>query len=285
MQETINNDSDDDLFCLEDNEHFNELSCNKGTFDDEIFYYLDKANQDYGSHKVCNDDLIAKSHFYDLSANNSPDNISINHSSSSTISSKGYIIQSDSDKNQYSDNLLVSRDIENDHQCNNFLVNGDTSDDHNQSYNDEHILCKNDNDFLGSGDHTYSNESINIVTIKDESLHKCESLGSGERIQIDNLKNVNDDKSVNDNPYELNFLGSCDPTTMVQAVVLMKGLDACFMPEGNLVSFVGKMSCNLRNFIVNGWPNSKTDVPVSKLCHWFLQDELGYYSGILMKGS
>ena len=64
---------------------------------------------------------------------------------------------------------------------------------------------------------------------------------------------------------------------MAQAVVLMKGLDACFMAEGNLVSFVGDVSCNLRDFIVNGWPNSKTDVPVSKLCHWFLQDELGYY--------
>ena len=68
---------------------------------------------------------------------------------------------------------------------------------------------------------------------------------------------------------ELNFLGSCDPTTMVQAVVLMKGLDACFMAEGNPVSFVGEMLCNLRDFIMNGWPNSKTDVPVSKLCHWF----------------
>ena len=52
-----------DLFCLEDNEHFNELSSNKGTFDDEIFYYLDKADQDYKSYKVCNDNLIAKSYF------------------------------------------------------------------------------------------------------------------------------------------------------------------------------------------------------------------------------
>ena len=28
--------NDSDLFCSEDNEYFNELSCNKGTFDDEI---------------------------------------------------------------------------------------------------------------------------------------------------------------------------------------------------------------------------------------------------------
>ena len=45
LQETINNDSDDDLFCLEDNEHFNELSCNKGTFDDEIFYILTRQTR------------------------------------------------------------------------------------------------------------------------------------------------------------------------------------------------------------------------------------------------
>ena len=173
-------------------------------------------------------------------------------------------------------NLLNSDDIDKDQCSDNLLGSGDE---------DEHILCKNDNDFLGSGDHTYSNESINIVTIKDDSLHKCGSVGSGERIQIDNLKTVTDDKSVNDNPYELNFLGSCDPTTMVQAVVLIKGLDACFMAEGNLASFVDEKLCNFRDFIVNGWPNSKIDVPVSKLCHWFLQDELGYYSGVLMKGS
>ena len=47
-----------DLLCSEDNEHYNELSCIKGTFDDEIVYYLDKADQD-------------KSDFDDLSANNS----------------------------------------------------------------------------------------------------------------------------------------------------------------------------------------------------------------------
>ena len=58
------------------------------------------------------------------------------------------------------------------------------------------------------------------------------------------------------------------------------------MEEDNLASFVDGQLCNLRDFIVNGWPNSKTDVPVSKLCHWFLHDELGYlwctYEGILI---
>ena len=168
-------------------------------------------------------------------------------------------------------NLLNSDDIDKDQCSDNLLGNGD---------DDEHILCncKNDNDFFGRGVHTYSNESINIVTIKDDSPHKCENLGSGEHI-------FNDiDESDNDNQYERNFLVSCD-STMVQSVVLVKGLDACFMAEGNTVSSVKEMSCNLRDFIVNGWPNSKTDVPVSKLCHLFLQDELGYYSGVLMKGS
>ena len=127
------------------------------------------------------------------------------------------------------------------------------------SDDDEHILCRNDNDFLGSGDHTYSNDAINIVTIKDDSLRKCESLGSGERIQIDNLKTVNDDKSVtsisnNDSPYEGNFLGSGD-STLVQAVVPMKGLDVCLMEEDNLALFVDEQLCNLRDFIVNDWPN------------------------------
>ena len=42
-----------------DNELYNELSCNKGTFDDEIDYYLGKADQDNESHKVCNKDEIA----------------------------------------------------------------------------------------------------------------------------------------------------------------------------------------------------------------------------------
>ena len=268
-----------------DNELYNELSCNKGTFDDEIDYYLGKADQDNESHKVCNKDVIAKSYFDDLRANNSLDNINIHHSSSSTSSNDNSV-----SGDIYSDNLLVSEDVETDHgnllvsgdidndHCSHddFLVNGDTSDDHNQSYNDEHILFKNDNDFLGSGDLTYSNESINI----DDSLHKCESLGSGERIQIDNLKTVNDDKSVNivsisnnDSPYEGNFLGSGD-STLVQAVVPMKGLDVCLMEEDNLAFFEDEQLCNLRDFIVNDWPNSKTDIPVSKLCHWFLQDEL-----------
>ena len=248
-----------------DNELYIQLSCTKGTFDDEILYFLGNADQD----KVCNEDVIAKSYFDDLRTNNSPDIDNINNSSSPTISSNDNIdnlSDDDSDKDIYSDNLLVSEDIETDHgnllicgdidndHCSHddFLVNGDTSDDHNQSYNDEHILCKNDNDFLGSGDHTYSNESINI----DDSLHKCESLGSGERIQIDNLKTVNDDINYNDSPYEGNFLGN-DDSTLVQAVVPMKGLDVCLMEEGNLASFVDEQLCNLRDFIVNGWPNSK----------------------------
>ena len=278
-----------------DNELDNELSsCNKGTFDDEILYFLGNADHD----NVCNEDIIAKSDSDDLSANNPLDNINIHHNASSTNSNNNSV-----SGDIYSDNLLVSEDIETDHgnllvsgdmdndHCSqdDFLVNGDTSDDHNQSYNDEHILCKNDNDFLGSGDYTYSNESINI----DDSLHKCESLGSGERIQIDNLKTVHDDKSVNivsisnyDSPYEgnLNFLGSGD-STLVQAVVPMKGLDVCLMEEDNLALFVDEQLWNLHDFVVNGWPNSKTDVSVSKLCHWFLQDELGYYSGVHMKGS
>ena len=162
-----------------------------------------------------------------------------------------------------------SDDINKDQCSDNLLDSGD---------DDKHIPCKNDIEFLSSGDHISSNESINIVTIKDDSLHKCENLGSGEHIQndIDNHKTVNDD---NDSPYERNFLGSGD-STMVQAVVPMKGLDVC-----NPVSFVREMLCNLCDFIVNGWPNSKTDVPVPKLCHWFLQDELGYYNGVIMKGS
>ena len=294
------NDTDSDLFSSEDNEYF-VLSCNKGTFEDEICDTHDNESPE---------DVNAKSDF-DLSANINVDDINMylnecicSNSPSSTSSNENSV-----SGDIYSDNLLVSEDI-------------DTSDDHNQSYNDEHILCKNDNDFLGSGDHTYSNESINI----DDSLHKCESLGSGERIQIDNLKTVNDDKSVtsisNDSPYEGNFLDSGDSTlvriqidnlktvnddksvtsisndspyegnfldsgdsTLVQAVVPMKGLDVCLMEEDNLASFVDEQLWNLRDFIVNDWPNSKTDIPVSKLCHWFLQDELGYYSGVLMKGS
>ena len=305
-----------------DNELYNELSCNKGTFDDEIDYYLGTADQDNESHKVCNKDEIAKSDSDDLSANNSLDNINIHHNSSSTSSNDNSV-----SGDLYSDNLLVSEDIETDHG--NLLVSGDidndhcSQDDHNQCNEDEplldnsdmdflgksgsakddikflpdqfngvrHLQSECDNDFLGSGDHTYSNDAINIVTIKDDSLRKCESLGSGERIQIDNLKTVIDDKSVTsisnyDSPYEgnLNFLGSGD-STLVQAVVPMKGLDVCLMEEDNLASFVDEQLWNLRDFIVNDWPNSKTDIPVSKLCHWFLQDELGYYSGVLMKGS
>ena len=125
-----------------DNELYNELSCNKGTFDDEIDYYLGKADQDNESHKVCNKDEIAKSDSDDLSANNSLDNINIHHSSSSTSSNDNSV-----SGDIYSDNLLVSEDIETDHgnllvsgdidndHCSHddFLINGDTCDDHNQS--------------------------------------------------------------------------------------------------------------------------------------------------------
>ena len=298
-----------------DNELDNELSCNKGTFEDEILYFLGKADQD----NVCNEDIIAKSDYDDLSANNSLDNINIHHSSSSTSSNYNSV-----SGDIYSDNLLVSEDIETDHgnllvsgdidndHCSHddFLVNGDTSDDHNQCNEDEPLLDNSDMDFLGKSgksgsakddieflpdlfndigqlqetvntelcDMNFFGSSNDIQNVND-SPQKCKNLGSGEHI-------INDiDESVNDNPYELNFLGSCDPTTLVQAIVPMKGLDVCLMEEDNLASFVDEQLCNLRDFIVNDWPNSKTDIPVSKLCHWFLQDELGYYSGVLMKGS
>ena len=307
-----------------DNELYNELSCNKGTFDDEIDYYLGKADQDNESHKVCNKDVIAKSYFDDLRANNSLDIDNINNSSSSTTSSNDNIdnlCDDDSDKDYYSDNLLISEehgtdrgnllvsgDNDNDHYShNNLIINSDTSDDHNQSNEDEPLLDNSDMDFLGKSgsakeniqfppdlfndigqlqetvntelcDMNFFGSSNDIQNVND-SPQKCKNLGSGEHI-------INDiDESVNDNPYELNFLGSCDPTTLVQAIVPMKGLDVCLMEEDNLASFVDEQLCNLRDFIVNDWPNSKTDIPVSKLCHWFLQDELGYYSGVLMKGS
>ena len=94
-------------------------------------------------------------------------------------------------------NLLNSDDIDKNQCSDNLLGSGD---------DDEHILCKNGNDFLGSSDHTYSNESINIVSMLQLKMTvfinvKALVLGSGERIQIDNFKTVNDDKSVNDNPY------------------------------------------------------------------------------------
>ena len=73
--------TDSDLFCSEGNEHFTKLSCNKGTFD-EILYFHGKADQDNESQKVCNEDIIAKSDFDDPRANNSPDIDNINYSSS-----------------------------------------------------------------------------------------------------------------------------------------------------------------------------------------------------------
>ena len=324
-----------------DNELDNELSCNKGTFDDEIDYYLGKADQDNESHKVCNKDVIAKSYFDDLRANNSLDIDNINYSSSSTTSSNDNIVilcDDDSDKDYYSDNLLISEehgtdrgnllvsgDNNNDHYShNNLIINSDTSDDHNQSDNDELILC--DSDFLGSGDHIQSdrdnfldnhdnepmldNSDMDFLgksgksgSAKDDIKFLPDQFNGVRHLQSECKHNLlshdtdflgSGNESINivtsisnyDNPHEgnLNFLGSGD-STLVQAVVPMKGLDVCLMEEDNLASFVDEQLCNLRDFIVNDWANSKTDIPVSKLCHWFLQDELGYYSGVLMKGS
>ena len=331
-------------YCIcNDNELDNELSCNKGTFDDEIDYYLGKADQDNESHKVCNKDVIAKSYFDDLRANNSLDIDNINYSSSSTTSSNDNIVilcDDDSDKDYYSDNLLISEehgtdrgnllvsgDNNNDHYShNNLIINSDTSDDHNQSDNDELILCKDDSDFLGSGDHIPSdrdnfldnhdnepmldNSDMDFLgksgksgSAKDDIKFLPDQFNGVRHLQSECEHNLlshdtdflgSSNESINivtsisndDSPYEgnLNFLGSGD-STLVQAVVPMKGLDVCLMEEDNLALFVDEQLCNLRDFIVNDWPNSKTDIPVSKLCHWFLQDELGYYSGVLMKGS
>ena len=320
-----------------DNELDNELSCNKGTFGDEIDYYLGKADQDNESHKVCNKDVIAKSYFDDLRANNSLDIDNINYSSSSTTSSNDNIVilcDDDSDNLLISEehgtdrgNLLVSGDNNNDHYShNNLIINSDTSDDHNQSDNDELILCKDDSDFLGSGDHIQSdrdnfldnhdnepmldNSDMDFLgksgksgSAKDDIKFLPDQFNGVRHLQSEcehNLLSHDTDflgsgnESINivtsisnyDNPREgnLNFLGSGD-STLVQAVVPMKGLDVCLMEEDNLALFLDEQLCNLRDFIVNDWPNSKTDIPVSKLCHWFLQDELGYYSGVLMKGS
>ena len=286
------------ISCVQnDNEHYNELFCIKGTFDDEIVYYLDKADQD-------------KSDFDDLSANNSLDNI--NHSSSST-SSNDNIDKSDddSDKDYYSDNLLISEDNEKDlgnllvsgdiDNDDSLIINGDTCDDHNQSNEDEPLLDNSDMDFLGKSGSAKDNIEFLPDLFNGVRHLQCEcerNLLNSDDIDKDQCSDNflgSDNESVNivtsisnyysDNlPYEGNFLGS-DDSTLVQAVVPMKGLDVCLMEEDNLASFVDEQLCNLRDFIVNGWPNSKTDVPVSKLCHWFLQDELGYYSGVLMKGS
>ena len=290
-----------------DNELYNELSCNKGTFDDEIDYYLGKADQDNESHKVCNKDEIAKSDSDDLSAINSLDNISIHHNSSSTSSNDNSV-----SGDLYSDNLLVGEDIEtdhgnllvggdidNDHCSHNFLIiNGDTSDDHNQSDNDELILCKDDSDFLGSGDHIQSdrdnfldnhdnepmldNSDMDFLgksgksgSAKDDIKFLPDQFNGVRHLQSEcehNLLSHDTDflgsgnESINivtsisnyDSPHEgnLNFLGSGD-STLVQAIVPMKGLDVCLMEEDNLASFVDEQLWNLRDFIVNDWLNSK----------------------------
>ena len=260
-----------------DNELY-ELSCNKGTFDDEIDYYLGKADQDNESHKVCNKDVIAKSYFDDLRANNSLDIDNINYSSSSTTSSNDNIVilcDDDSDKDYYSDNLLISEehgtdrgnllvsgDNDNDHYShNNLIINSDTSDDHNQCNEDEPLLDNSDMDFLGKSgsakdDIKFLPDQFNGVRhLQSECEHNyimllshdTDFLGSGN-------ESINIVTSVSnyDSPYEgnLNFLGSGD-STLVQAIVPMKGLDVCLMEEDNLASFVDEQLCNLRDFIVN----------------------------------
>ena len=282
-----------------DNELDNELSCNKGTFDDEILYYfLGKTDQD----NVCNEDIIAKSDSDDLSANNSLDNINIHHSSSSTSSNDNSVsgdIYSDNllmceDIETDHGNLLVSGDIDNDHcSHDDFLINGDTSDDHNQCNEDEPLLDNSDMDFLGkSGKSGSAKDDIEFLPDLFNDVGQLQETVNTELCDTDFLGSGNESTNIvtsisnYDSPHEgnLNFLGSGD-STLVQAIVPMKGLDVCLMEEDNLASFVDEQLWNLHDFVVNGWPNSKTDVPVSKLWHWFLQDELGYYSGVLMKGS
>ena len=242
--------TDSDLFCSEGNEHFIELSCNRGTFDDEILYFLGKADQDNESHKVCNEDIIAKSDFDDLRANNSPDIDNINNSSSSTISSNNNIDKSDddSDKDYYRDNLLISEDsetdqrrdnllvsgdIHNDHYShNNHIINGDTSDDHNQSNEDEPLLDNSDMDFLGkSGKSGSAKDDIkflfdlfngvrhlpcecerNLLNSDDNDKDQCSDnfLGSDNE-----SVNIVTSISNNDSPYEGNFLSS-DDSALVQ---------------------------------------------------------------------
>ena len=57
------------------------MTCNQGTFNDELVNYLDTADQGDSS-KVCNKDGIANSNLVDHSANNSYGNINIVSSSS-----------------------------------------------------------------------------------------------------------------------------------------------------------------------------------------------------------
>ena len=85
MNEHSDESSIEDLFCLEVNQHNDEpreLSCNQGTFNDELVYYLDTADQSDTNSKVFNKDGIANSDLVDHSANNSYGNINIVSSSS-----------------------------------------------------------------------------------------------------------------------------------------------------------------------------------------------------------
>ena len=85
VNEHSDESSNEDLFCLEVNQHIDEpceLSYNQGTFSDELVYYLDTADQGDTNSKVCDKDGIANSDLVDHSANNSYGNINIVSSSS-----------------------------------------------------------------------------------------------------------------------------------------------------------------------------------------------------------
>ena len=43
--------------------------------------------------------------------------------------------------------------------------------------------------------------------------------------------------------------------------------------------------CMLRDTIIRGWPANRSQVPTSLLCYWPFKEDLGYYNGIIVKGS
>ena len=183
------------------------------------------------------------------SSTSSNDNIDkSDDDSDNDIYSDNLLISENSETDQRRDNLLVSGDTDNDHYChNNHIINGDTSDDHNQSNEDEPLLDNSDMDFIGkSGKSGSAKDDIgflpdlfngirhfqcecerNVLNSDDIDKDQCSDnfLGS-------NNESVNIVTSIsnNDSPYEGNFLGS-DDSTLVQAVVPMKGLDVCLMEE------------------------------------------------------
>ena len=129
---------------------------------------------------------------------------------------------------------------------NNLIINGDTCDDHNQSNEDEPLLDNSDMDFLGkSGKSGSAKDDIDFLPDLFNGVrhlqYECEhDLLSHDTDFLDSgNKSVNIVTSIsnNDSPYEGNFLGS-DDSTLVQAVVPMKGLDVCLNDEDNLASFV-----------------------------------------------